>query len=78
MDIVIYSKTNCSYCSFVRKILNENNIAYTEYKLDKDFTKDELLAKVPTAKTYPVIIIDGEFIGGFSDLKRILEDKHEI
>lgn len=78
MDIVMYSKINCSYCSFARKMLEEKNIKYTEYKLDKDFTKDELLAKVPTAKTYPVIIIDGEFIGGFSELKRMLEEKNEI
>lgn len=78
MDIVIYSKTNCSYCSFAKNFLKEKNITYKEYKLNENFSKEDLLTKFPTAKTYPVITIDGTFIGGFVDLKKIIEDKNEI
>lgn len=76
--IEVYSKTNCSYCSHARKILTENNIEYKEYKLDQDFTREELLSKFPGAKTYPVIIIDGNFIGGFSELKQRLEENNVL
>ena len=78
MKIEMYSKKNCSYCSSARKILSENNIEFTEYKLTEDFTREQLLEKVPLAKTYPVILVDDNFIGGFSDLKQLLEDKNVI
>ena len=78
MKIEMYSKKNCSYCSSARKILSENNIEFTEYKLTEDFTREQLLEKVPLAKTYPVILVDNNFIGGFSDLKQLLEDKNVI
>ena len=78
MKIEMYSKKNCSYCSSARKILSENNIEFTEYKLAEDFTREQLLEKVPLAKTYPVILVDDNFIGGFSDLKQLLENKNVI
>ena len=78
MKIEMYSKKNCSYCYSARKILSENNIEFTEYKLTEDFTREQLLEKVPLAKTYPVILVDDNFIGGFSDLKQLLENKNVI
>lgn len=76
MKIEIYTKPNCSYCVHAKKYLSENNIEYIEYKLNEDFTREELLKAVPIAKTYPVIIINGDYIGGFSDLKSGLLEKY--
>lgn len=74
MKIEIYSKKNCSYCFAARKFLNENNIEFTEYKLDEHFTRDELIKKIPEVKTYPAILVDDKFIGGFTQLKELLEE----
>lgn len=76
MKIEIYTKPNCSYCVHAKKFLQEKNIDYIEYKLNENFTREELLLKVPSAKTYPVILIDENFIGGFSDLKDKFEEKY--
>ena len=76
MKIEIYTKPNCSYCVHAKTFLQEKNIQYTEYKLNEDFTREELLNKVPVAKTYPVILIDNKYIGGFSDLKSSLLEKN--
>lgn len=67
--IEMYSKTNCSYCAHARNFFKDNNISFSEYKLDTDFTREELTEKFPQAVTYPVIVINDKFIGGFVDLK---------
>jgi len=76
MKIEIYTKPNCSYCVHAKKFLHENMIEYVEYKLGEDFSREDLLNKIPSAKTYPVILIDEKFIGGFSDLKAEFENKY--
>jgi hypothetical protein len=39
-----------------------------ELKLDVDFSRETLLENYPTAKTFPVITVDGFYIGGYSQL----------
>ena len=36
-------------------------------------TREQLLEKFPSAKTYPVVVIDGFNIGGYTELKEQLE-----
>jgi glutaredoxin len=43
-------------------------LEFKEYKLDEDFTRDEVLAKFPDQKTFPFIMIDNKFIGGYTEL----------
>jgi glutaredoxin len=67
--IEIYSKENCSYCTNAMKYLNDARIPFFEYKLNEDFTKESLLTRYPNATTFPVIVVDGFYIGGFTELK---------
>lgn len=67
--IEIYTKTNCSYCYHAKEFMKNNNMEFVEYKLGIDFNRDDIKTKYPTAKTYPIIVMDGIYIGGFSDLK---------
>jgi glutaredoxin 3 len=66
--IEIYSKTNCPYCTRAKQLLNTMNIPFNEYKLDEDFTREIVLEKFPNAKTYPIVVVDGFHIGGYSQL----------
>ena len=43
--------------------------------LDVDFTRNGLVEKFSTAKTYPVIVVDGFYIGGYTQLKALLEQR---
>ena len=68
--IVIYSKDPCPYCEHAKAWLNSKQLTYTEHKVGVDgFTREDLLAAVPTARTVPQIIIDGKLIGGWDDLR---------
>jgi glutaredoxin 3 len=43
--------------------------------LDEDFTREELFEKFPTARTFPQIVVDGESIGGFTELKELVNSR---
>jgi glutaredoxin len=66
--IEIYSRENCSYCDRAKALMRDRQIPFVEYKLDVDFTREHLLEMYSEAKTFPVIIVDGFFIGGYTEL----------
>ena len=45
---------------------------YKYFQLGKDFTREEMIEKFPTARTFPQIILEDEKIGGFEQLKEKL------
>lgn len=73
MRIVYYSRDNCSYCTNLQKYLESKNLPYTEYKLNVDFTREELLELFPTAKTFPVVVVDDKFIGGYTNFVELYQ-----
>lgn len=75
-NIEIYSKDNCGYCDMAVKLADMNKLEYTLKKLDKDFTREELLEKFPRAKTFPVVTINGGVIGGFTEFKTYVTNRH--
>ena len=66
--IEIYTKENCTFCTQAKNLLRDRQIPFFEHKLDVDFTKEILLEKFANARTFPVIVIDGFHIGGYSEL----------
>ena len=75
MNVVIWSRVNCPYCVSAKEILRDNNIPFTEKVLDRDFTREFLLETYPTAKTFPVVVIDGYYIGGYNQLSQKLNEE---
>ena len=71
-DVIIYSKANCPYCVHAKNLLTEKGVAFVEQRIDLDpiaFSAMEEI--VPNARTVPQIIIKGQPIGGFDDLKAL-------
>ena len=75
MNVILYTKDNCSYCTNAKLLLTSKGMSYTEYKLGEDFTRETLLEMFPSAKTFPVIVIDGFNIGGYVQLKEKLSEQ---
>ena len=71
MEIKIYSKENCVFCSKAKSVLASHNPEVL--MLDQDFNRDQFFEIFPTAKTFPQIIIDGEKIGGYQELERWMD-----
>jgi glutaredoxin 3 len=72
MNILVYTKETCSYCTNAKLLLTSKGMSFTEYKLGEDFTRETLLEMFPGATTYPIIVIDGFNIGGYIELKEHL------
>lgn len=73
----MYSRDGCSYCTMAAALLQQKGIEFLEHKLDVNFTKEFLQEKYPTAKTFPVIVIDGYHIGGYIELREHLYNNNQ-
>jgi glutaredoxin 3 len=57
-------------------LLNQKGIQFEERKIGDGWSKEELLEAIPTARTVPQIIMNGELIGGFTELKQKLTESN--
>jgi glutaredoxin len=71
---IVWSKYHCPYCDQAKALLKQRDIPFEERKIGDGYTKEELLEAVPTARTVPQIIINGNLIGGFTELKKYIEE----
>jgi glutaredoxin 3 len=74
MKAVVWSKYNCPFCDQAKALLKQKGIAFEERKIGDGFSREELLEAVPNARTVPQIFLDEELIGGFTELKKRLEN----
>ena len=68
MEVKIYSKDNCIFCTKAKAVLSSHNPQVL--MLDEDYSRDQFFEIFPSAKTFPKIIINGEKIGGYHELER--------
>lgn len=68
MLVELYSKDNCDSCTKAKNQLIQAQIPFVEKKLGFDFTREHLLEMYPTAKSFPVVVVDGWYIGGQTQL----------
>lgn len=70
---IVWSKENCPYCLQAKALLESRGIKFEERNVSKDWTREQLLEAVPTARTLPQIFLDDNYIGGFTELRRHLQ-----
>lgn len=69
MEVVVYSKTVCPYCTQAKAFLKKNEIAFQEINLDDDSERQKFYESVGAGvRSVPQIFVDGERIGGFTEL----------
>jgi len=52
-----------------KSLLKNKGIAFEERMIGADWTREQLLEEIPQARTVPQIILNGEYIGGYDQLK---------
>jgi len=73
MKAVVWSKNSCPFCDQAKNLLKSKGIEFEERNINKDWSKEQLLESIPTAKSLPQILLDNELIGGFTELKKHLQ-----
>lgn len=70
----VYSKPNCPACDKAKLLLESKGIDYELKVVDVDFTVDDLYKIAPRShRSYPMIALDGKYLGGFKQLEETLE-----
>ena len=71
---IVWSKDNCTFCDQAKALLEQRNIAYEERKIGSGYTREDLLEAVPTARTVPQIFVNNNHVGGFTELRKYIEE----
>jgi glutaredoxin len=74
MTAIVWSKDNCTFCDQAKALLEQRNIAYEERKIGHGYSREDLLEAVPTARTVPQIFVNNNHIGGFTELRKYIEE----
>ena len=66
---IVWSKVTCPYCDMSKTLLKNKGIVFEERMIGVNWTREQLLESIPQARTVPQIILNGEHIGGYEQLK---------
>ena len=66
--IEIFGKQWCSFSHKAKQLCKKEGLNFVYKQLNKDFSKEDLVKEFPGAKTFPQIRMDGENIGGYTEL----------
>lgn len=73
--VKIFSTARCPICDKTKNLLNKWGVPYIEAKVDTDNAALREMSQITEgARTVPQIVIDGKWIGGFTDLTMLHMD----
>ena len=71
---IVWSNIGCHFCEMAKTLLEQKGIEYEERNLAKNWKIQDLLEVAPGARSVPQIWLDDKHIGGYVELKEILEN----
>jgi glutaredoxin 3 len=71
--VLLYTTRYCGYCSRARRLLEARAIPFDEIDLTDDPTTRRRIIDETGHRTVPVILIDGQLIGGSDELAELDE-----
>jgi len=79
MEIVIYSKQNCTFCTKAKNLVKKLGLEYTEKKMEDFESTEAMLEDIgKQVRTMPQIKIDGKLIGGYNQLVEHFADMGKV
>ena len=79
MQITIYSKNNCVYCTKAKGLVQSLGLEYTEKRLEEFESVDKMLEDIgKQVRQMPQIKIDNELIGGYNQLVEYFEKQGKV
>lgn len=75
--IDIYTKNDCQFCLQAKQFLHKHKLPYNEYLIGGNITREEVLEKFPQMRTAPIIVIDEQLVGGYTNLVERFGGEHK-
>ena len=72
MKVEIYSIPNCPYCVKAKNLAMNKGHEVIYNMMGQEFLATYVRELFPTARTFPQIIVDGEKIGGYVELEKMI------
>ena len=73
-DIKVYTTRVCTYCQAAKRLLDRLGLPYEEIGLDdKPDVRQKISEENGHYRTVPMIVIDGKFVGGFTELQSLFK-----
>ena len=72
-QVTVYTTEPCSFCARVKGLLKSKGVEFAEINLSKDPEGRVQLAQRTGMMTFPQVIVDGELLGGFSEVQAAAE-----
>ena len=74
-NFTVYSKDGCPYCQQIVQVLGLSELQYVEYKLNRDFTKEEFYGQFGDGATFPQVVLNHENLGGCQESIKYMQEK---
>ena len=80
--VTVYSRSDCKFCKYAKKLLSNNNIKFIEHNLDNEEKRKDFFKKLSMEKeteqvnTVPQIFINDTYVGGFNELYKFFMPKY--
>jgi glutaredoxin len=68
MQIKMYTRSHCSYCYAAKNFLTKRGLEYEEIPLADNMTAEKEMQELTGRMTVPQILINGQGIGGYTEL----------
>ena len=72
-DVKIYTREWCGYCTAALRLLKAKGVTFEHIDVTGDPDKRRWLVEATGRTTVPQIFIDGEAVGGFTDIRTLDE-----
>lgn len=72
MKVEIYSIPNCPYCTKAKSLAERQGHEVVYKMMGEDYQAGDVRELFPTARTFPQIVVDGEKIGGYTELEKMI------
>ena len=68
IELITRHEPPCVYCESAKGFLDNRKKSYSETIVGIDITREQLLERFPTARAFPVVVIDDSPIGRLLEL----------
>jgi glutaredoxin 3 len=72
-DVTVYTTEPCAFCARAKGLLKARGVEFEEINLSRDPAGRTELARKTGMMSFPQVIIDGELIGGFTEVQAAAE-----
>ncbi len=69
--IRLYTTPWCSYCVRAKRLLDRDGLTYVDHDVARDRALRRRLSGETGWRTVPMIFVDDEFVGGYTELARL-------